>query len=83
MPLPENETEWKKMLIVFATANGKIRKNSLEDFINIQSNGKIAMKLEQSDKIVGVKICNDKEDVVLATCHGKVIRFMSKKLRVF
>ncbi len=83
MPLPENEAEWKKLLIVFATSNGKIRKNSLEDFINIQSNGKIAMKLEQSDKIVDVKICSDKEDIMLATSYGKVIRFMSKKLRVF
>jgi len=56
MPLPENESEWRKLFVVFVTANGKIRKNSLEDFINVQSSGKIAMKLDDNDKIVGVKI---------------------------
>ena len=56
MPLPEDETEWKKMTVVFATSKGNIRKNTLEDFININNNGKIAMKLDQDDKIIGVKI---------------------------
>ena len=50
MPLPENEKEWKKLYVVFATSKGKIRKNSLEDFSNIQSTGKIAMKLDEDDK---------------------------------
>jgi len=83
MPLPENENEWKKLHVVFATAKGKIRKNSLEDFFNIQSTGKIAMKLDQDDKIIGVKICHENQDIILSTQMGKCIRFMSKKLRVF
>ena len=83
MPFPENELEWKKLRIVFATSRGKVRKNSLEDFLNIQSTGKIAMKLDTDDKIIGVKICRDDQDIILSTKFGKCIRFMSKKLRIF
>ncbi|MDA9628737.1 DNA gyrase subunit A [Candidatus Pelagibacter sp.] len=83
MPMPENETESNKYQIVFATANGKVRKNSLEDFSSINASGKIAMKLDNNDKIVGVKICEDNQDVILSTKFGKCIRFESKKLRVF
>ncbi len=83
MPLPEDENEWKKLLVIFVTANGNVRKNSLEDFSNINANGKIAMKLETNDKIVGVKICRDDQDIMLSTKKGKCIRFMSKKLRLF
>ena len=83
MPFPEDETELKNYQIVFATANGKIRKNSLEDFSSINASGKIAMKLDNNDKIVGVKICKDDQDIILSTKLGKCIRFESKKLRVF
>ena len=83
MPLPDNENEWKKLFVVFATSKGKIRKNSLEDFSNIQSTGKIAMKLEDNDKIIGVIICREDQDIILSTQMGKCIRFMSKKLRIF
>ena len=83
MPLPENEKEWKKLYVIFATSKGKIRKNSLEDFSNIQSTGKIAMKLDEDDKIIGVKICREDQDIILSTKLGKCIRFMSKKLRIF
>ena len=83
MPLPENEKEWKKLYVVFATSNGKVRKNSLEDFASIQSTGKIAMKLDENDKIIGVTICRDDQDIILSTQLGKCIRFMSKKLRIF
>ena len=83
MPLPEDETEWKKLMIVFATAKGNVRKNTLEDFININNSGKIAMKLDQDDKIIGVKICNEDQDIMLSTQFGKCIRFKSKKLRLF
>ena len=55
MPLPEDEAEWKNLMIVFATAKGNIRKNTLEDFVNINNSGKIAMKLDQDDRIIGVK----------------------------
>ena len=75
--------EWKKFNVIFATEKGKVRKNSLEDFINIQSTGKIAMKLDTDDKIIGVKICKENQDIILSTQLGKCIRFMSKKLRIF
>ena len=83
MPLPEDESEWKKLMVVFATTKGNVRKNTLEDFININNSGKIAMKLDQDDKIIGVKICNDDQDILLSTQFGKCIRFKSKKLRLF
>ena len=83
MPFPEDESELKNYQIVFATAQGKIRKNSLEDFSSINAAGKIAMKLDTNDKIVGVKICKDDQDIILSTKFGKCIRFESKKLRVF
>ena len=83
MPLPEDEAEWKNLMVIFATAKGNVRKNSLEDFININNSGKIAMKLDQDDKIIGVKICTDEQDILLSTQFGKCIRFKSKKLRLF
>ncbi len=83
MPLPEDENEWKNLKIIFVTSKGNIRKNSLEDFININASGKIAMKLSEDDKIIGVKICKEDQDILLSTKYGKCIRFMSKKLRLF
>ena len=83
MPYPDQTTDSKGMYIIFATSNGKIRKNNLEDFSSINTSGKIAMKLDGNDKIVGVKICKDDQDVILSTKLGKCIRFESKKLRVF
>ena len=83
MPYPENEAELKNYQIVFATSQGKIRKNSLDDFSSINSSGKIAMKLDTNDKIVGVKICKEDQDIILSTKFGKCIRFESKKLRIF
>ena len=83
MPMPEDETDSKNYQIIFATSQGKVRKNSLEDFSSINTSGKIAMKLDNNDKIVGVKICQDDQDVILSTKFGKCIRFEAKKLRVF
>jgi len=83
MPLPEDESEWKNLMVIFATAKGNIRKNTLEDFVNINNSGKIAMKLDQDDRIIGVKICMDDQDILLSTQFGKCIRFKSKKLRLF
>jgi DNA gyrase subunit A len=83
MPLPEDESEWKKLMVIFATTKGNVRKNTLEDFVNINNSGKIAMKLDQDDKIIGVKICKEEEDILLSTQLGKCIRFKSKKLRLF
>ncbi len=83
MPFPDDESDMKNLQIVFATAKGKVRKNSLEDFSSINSAGKIAIKLDPNDKIVGVEICKDDQDVMLSTKNGKCIRFESKKLRIF
>ena len=83
MPFPDDESDLKNLQIVFATAKGKVRKNSLEDFSSINSAGKIAMKLDPNDKIVGVEICMDDQDIMLSTKNGKSIRFESKKLRIF
>ena len=83
MPMPDENTDLKGMHINFATSKGKIRKNSLDDFTSINSSGKIAIKLDTEDKIIGVKICRDDQDILLHTKKGKCIRFESKKLRVF
>ena len=83
MPLPSDETLWAKMKIIFATANAKIRKNSLLDFESIQQSGKIAMKLEDNDSIVGIKILDDDDDFLLSSEKGKSLRVQSKKLRLF
>ena len=83
MPFPDHNSNKKNLHIIFATSLGKIRKNSLEDFSSINSSGKIAMKLDTNDKIIGVKICRDDQDIILNTKLGKCIRFESSKLRVF
>ena len=83
MPFPDESVDTKNMHIIFATKKGKIRKNKLDDFSSINSSGKIAMKLDSDDNIVGVKICKDDQDIMLSTKFGKCIRFESKKLRVF
>ena len=83
MPFPDDNIDKKNMHIIFATSKGKIRKNNLADFTSINASGKIAMKLDNDDKIIGVKICKDDQDIILNTKLGKCIRFESKKLRVF
>ena len=83
MPFPENISEKKDHHLFFVTSNGKIRKNNLEDFSSINASGKIAMKLDQEDKIAGVQICRNDQDIILSTKFGKSIRFESNKLRVF
>ena len=79
--MPENQVSSDHNFLIFATADGSIRKNSIDDFKNIQVNGKIAMKLNDSNKIVGVKICNDNDDILLSTKEGKCIRTPVSKLR--
>tara|TARA_B100000989_G_scaffold292240_1_gene267832 strand:- start:6229 stop:8772 length:2544 start_codon:yes stop_codon:yes gene_type:complete len=83
MPLPEEKSDWNNLNIIFATSKGKIRKNSLDDFLNINSSGKIAMKLDTDDKIIGVKICKDDQDIILSSLFGKSIRFNTKIVRLF
>ena len=79
--LPENKQSNGNEYLIFATSDGSIRKNSLEDFKRIQANGKIAMKLDNNNTIVGVKLCSDEDDILLSTKHGKCIRTPVSKLR--
>ncbi|HTO39820.1 MAG TPA: DNA gyrase subunit A [Rhizomicrobium sp.] len=83
LPLPENESEWSKLHVVFATQSGDVRRNELSDFVNINRNGKIAMKLHPGDGIVGVHTATDQDDVLLTTRSGKCIRFPLSDVRVF
>ena len=83
MPMPADEESWAHLNILFSTASGGIRRNKLSDFINIKRNGKIAMKLDEGDELVGVAPCSEDSDVVLATRKGKAIRFAADQVRVF
>jgi DNA gyrase subunit A len=83
LPLPEDESQWEKLNVVFATKSGNVRRNELSDFASINRNGKIAMKLEEGDGIVGVQVCTDQDDVLLTTKSGKCIRFALTDVRVF
>ncbi len=83
MPYPEGEDERAGRHIMFATAQGNVRRNSLDDFDNIQSNGKIAMKLDAADRIVAVRICTEQDDILLSAHGGKCVRFPTTDVRVF
>ncbi|MDJ0686645.1 MAG: DNA gyrase subunit A [Alphaproteobacteria bacterium] len=83
MPLPEDEETWNDLFAVFATASGNVRRNRLSDFTNIKANGKIAMKLDEGDSLVGVRTCSEDEDVFLSTKHGVCIRFPVPDVRIF
>ncbi|HEY0570205.1 MAG TPA: DNA gyrase subunit A [Enterovirga sp.] len=83
MPLPEDEESWDKLDIMFATATGNVRRNKLSDFVQVNRNGKIAMKLDEGDHIVGVQICTERDDVLLTTAGGQCIRFPVPDVRVF
>ncbi len=86
LPLPEDEAEWGKLHVMFATARGSVRRNSMDAFTNVPSNGKIAMKFEgedEGDRLVGVALLDEKDDVLLATRDGKAIRFAGDDVREF
>ena len=83
MKLPENEADCKGLSVMFATAQGNIRRNALTDFVNVQSNGKIAMKLDEGDKLINVAMCDDGDDIMLAAKSGKCNRFAVADCRVF
>ena len=83
MPLPENEEDWDKLNIFFATANGNVRRNDLSDFKSVQSNGKIAIRMDDSDKLVGVRTCAEEDHVLLCSRDGKAMRFPVDAVRVF
>ncbi len=86
LPLPEDETEWGKLHVMFATAKGSVRRNSMDAFTNVPSNGKIAMKFEGEDEddcLIGVALLDESDDVLLATQQGKAIRFAGDDVREF
>ena len=83
LQLPEDENTWSSLELMFATKSGDVRRNSLADFVNINRNGKIAMKLEEGDRIVRVAICRPDENVLLTTAAGRCIRFPVEDVRVF
>ncbi len=83
MPMPENQDEWDNMHIMFATAKGNIRRNDLSDFKKIQSNGKIAIRMDEDDSLVNVMACSEENHVLLASKQGKAIRFPVNAIRVF
>jgi DNA gyrase subunit A len=86
MPLPEDEESWRELAVMFATANGYVRRNALSDLGDVRANGKIAMKFEgedADDRLIAVATCTDADDVLLATRNGKSIRFPVGDVRVF
>jgi DNA gyrase subunit A len=83
LPLPEDERTWGTLELMFATRSGNVRRNSLADFETINRNGKIAMKLEEGDRIVRVAICAPDDNVLLTTAQGRCIRFPVEDVRVF
>ena len=83
MPLPEDEDSWANLHVMFATAGGDVRRNLLSDFVDIRANGKIAMKLGDTDQLIAVQPCAENEDILLATRLGKAIRFPVDEVRVF
>ena len=85
LPLPQDETLWESLHLVFATASGNVRRNRLSDFRNVRASGLIAMKLDEGDTLIGVATCREGDDVLLATRHGRCIRFQlsDDTVRVF
>ncbi len=83
MHLPEDESAWDKLNVMFATSAGTVRRNMLSDFSNVRPSGIIAMKLEEGDHLIAVKTCTERDDVLLATHQGKAIRFPVNDVRVF
>jgi DNA gyrase subunit A len=83
MPLPEDETSWGNLDIMFATTRGTVRRNSLADFVEVRQNGKIAMKLDEGDEIVGVETATVNNDLLLTTAMGQAIRFRVDDVRLF
>jgi DNA gyrase subunit A len=83
MPLPEDEAAWANLYVMFATASGGVRRNSLKDFVNVKANGKIAMKLKEGDRLVRVRTCTEDDDILLSARGGKCIRFPVTAVRVF
>jgi DNA gyrase subunit A len=83
MPLPEDEATWESYDVMFATTRGTVRRNKLSDFAQVNRGGKLAMRLDEGERIVDVQICSDRDDVLLTTARGQCIRFPVDDVRVF
>jgi DNA gyrase subunit A len=83
MPLPEDESTWAELDVMFATTSGTVRRNKLSDFSDVRRSGIIAMKLDEGEAIVNVQICSEKDDVLLTSANGQCIRFPVTDVRVF
>jgi DNA gyrase subunit A len=83
MPLPEDEAQWGKLDVMFATTRGSVRRNKLSDFTQVNRSGKLAMRLDAGEEIVDVQICTESDDVLLTTANGQCIRFPVTDVRVF
>jgi DNA gyrase subunit A len=83
MPLPEDESSWANLDVMFATTRGTVRRNKLSDFVDVRRSGMIAMKLDDGEAIVDVQICTERDDVLLATANGQCIRFPVADVRIF
>jgi DNA gyrase subunit A len=83
MPLPEDESSWADLDVMFATTGGNVRRNKLSDFVDVRRSGIIAMKLEENEAIVDVQICTERDDVLLTAAGGQCIRFPVTDVRVF
>jgi len=83
MPIVGESKDLENKSIIFATSSGSVRRNALEDFLNVRANGKIAMKLDGDEQLVAVKMCDPDQDILLTTLKGKCIRFSVETLRVF
>jgi DNA gyrase subunit A len=83
MPLPEDESSWANLDVMFATTGGNVRRNKLSDFVDVRRSGIIAMKLDENESIVDVQICTERDDVLLTAAGGQCIRFPVTDVRVF
>ena len=83
MPMPTEEETWENLQVMFATSAGTVRRNDLSDFTNIKKNGKIAMKLDEGERLISVQPCSEEHDVLLTTKAGKAIRFQVSDVRIF
>ncbi|MFB9264554.1 DNA gyrase subunit A [Bradyrhizobium erythrophlei] len=83
MPLPEDESSWANLDVMFATTGGNVRRNKLSDFVDVRRSGIIAMKLDDGEAIVDVQICTEHDDVLLTAAGGQCIRFPVTDVRVF
>ncbi len=83
MPLPEDESSWANLDVMFATTGGNVRRNKLSDFVDVRRSGIIAMKLDEDEAIVDVQICTERDDVLLTAAGGQCIRFPVTDVRVF